>query len=320
MFAMRRTARVILAVAVSLSACSDDKSPSTSSAPPPALAGLQVLPATEGPVALPVGVPVPFTAIGTFADGTTRDVTSEVVWTSSSDAVATVSNAPGAAGVATAVAVGSASLTATDPTTSLAASVAVMVLPAQVTSLAISPIDPTLLIGTTLQLRADAVLGDESDADLTTSVAWSSSDEAIVSVTQGGLVTAVALGAATITATDPISGQTATTVVQVTDLPAALSYVAASRGSVIGGGGVEIWGVAALTSVADEDVIVTITSSDDAVVAVQATVTVLAGTDRATFQIDTFEVLQRTKITITATDGTTTKTARLNVRKPRPIK
>jgi hypothetical protein len=306
---------VLVAVAVAtLAACSDDKGPAS----PPRLAGLQVLPATAGPVSIPLGVAVSFSAVGTYTDGTKRDVTGEVVWSSSSDAVAAISNTPGSAGIATAVAMGDVSITASDPAAGVSSSVDVTVIPAEVVSLAVSPTDPTILIGNTVQLQADGTLTDETLADLTSSVTWSSSDEAIATVSQSGVVTAIAIGIATVTARDPVSGETASTSVEVTDVPAALSYVGVSRGSIVGGGPVQISGIIVLTSAAVEPVTVTLTSSNVAALQVVPEVVIIpAGEASATFAIETFTLQQRTKVTITATDGSSTKTATVNVRRTR---
>ena len=307
--------KLVLAVAVAtLAACSDDKGPAST----PRLAGLQVLPTTAGPVSIPLGVAVSFSAVGTYTDGTKRDVTGEVVWSSSSDAVAAISNTPGSAGIATAVEMGDVSITASDPAAGVSSSVDVTVIPAEVVSLAVSPTDPTILIGNTVQLQADGTLTDETLADLTSSVTWSSSDEAIATVSQSGVVTAIAIGIATVTARDPVSGETASTSVEVTDVPAALSYVGVSRGSIVGGGPVQISGIIVLTSAAVEPVTVTLTSSNVAALQVVPEVVIIpAGAASATFAIETFTLQQRTKVTITATDGSSTKTATVNVRRTR---
>jgi 6-phosphogluconolactonase (cycloisomerase 2 family) len=51
-----------------------------------------------------------FKATGTFSDGTTQDITGEVAWTSATPATATISNAAGSQGIATAAAVGTTSI------------------------------------------------------------------------------------------------------------------------------------------------------------------------------------------------------------------
>src|SRR5438034_892348 len=54
-----------------------------------------------------------FTATGTYSDSTTQDLTTQVAWSSSSPGVATISNAGGSQGLATSVAAGTTTITAT---------------------------------------------------------------------------------------------------------------------------------------------------------------------------------------------------------------
>jgi hypothetical protein len=54
-----------------------------------------------------------FTATGTYSDGTTQNLTTSVTWNSLTAGVATISNAAGSKGLATSVAVGSTTITAT---------------------------------------------------------------------------------------------------------------------------------------------------------------------------------------------------------------
>ena len=137
-----------------------------------------------------------------------------VTWTSSDEAVATVSDA----GLVSAVAAGAATITATsvfDGTVS--GSSTVTVLAPAVTNVAVTPAPSSVIIGDTVQLAADVTAVSGASEDVT----WSSSDETIATVDQDGLVTGVAIGAATITATSVatpgVSGSSALT---VTDVPA----------------------------------------------------------------------------------------------------
>ncbi len=83
-------------------------------------------PAPEAPTTISVTPPNPtlrsgatqqLIAMGSFSGGGTRDITASVTWTSSADANATVSNAGGSSGLVTAVAIGSATITAAFGTT-----------------------------------------------------------------------------------------------------------------------------------------------------------------------------------------------------------
>lgn len=74
------------------------------------LVSITVLPANPS-VAL--GTPQQFSAIGTFSDTTTQDLTTSATWSSSVTSVATISNAAGSNGRATPVAAGTTTITAT---------------------------------------------------------------------------------------------------------------------------------------------------------------------------------------------------------------
>lgn len=304
-----RHAAMLAVVAASLSACNGGSTQKAASAGA-VLTGIQVTPSTADALAVPVGHGVQFTAMGTYSDGSTVDVTATVSWGSSDPSVATISNA----GLATAVAVGTASITATDIGSGLSASVTLNAIGAGLDLFSIAPIDPTILIGTSLQLSASGLLTDDSIVDYTGSVWWTSSNEAVASVSPTGLLTAVALGTANITATDPVSGFTDTITVTVTDVPAALAYIVLSRGSVVGGSTVAVTGTVFLTSYAVDPVTLMLGSTDETVATVPASVTVAPGTVSASFPVTTYPVTHRARIFITATDGTVTKKARLNVR------
>ncbi|HEY6006727.1 MAG TPA: DUF3443 family protein [Geobacteraceae bacterium] len=74
------------------------------------LVSIAVTPAAPN---IAVGATAQFAATGTFSDNTTQDLTTQVTWSSSAPAVATISNAPGSNGLATAVGAGTATITAT---------------------------------------------------------------------------------------------------------------------------------------------------------------------------------------------------------------
>jgi len=59
-----------------------------------------------------IGTPQQFTAMGTFSDNTTQDLTTSVTWNSSNTGVATISNGAGNNGKATSLAAGSSTITA----------------------------------------------------------------------------------------------------------------------------------------------------------------------------------------------------------------
>ena len=74
------------------------------------LVSIEVSPATPS---LANGLTQQFTATGLYTDNSTQDLTTQVTWASSDSAVATVSNAAGSKGLASAAGVGSTTVSAT---------------------------------------------------------------------------------------------------------------------------------------------------------------------------------------------------------------
>lgn len=144
----------------------------------------------------------PNVTYGSAVDESLRTIT----WTSSNDEIATVDQS----GVVTGVAEGSAVITATTGTGDYA-SVTVSVVPStSITSIRLNATTINLNIGGTRQISATVEGGSAADK----SVTWSSSDTSVATVDQNGLVTAVAAGNCTITATAS-DGKTATANVTV---------------------------------------------------------------------------------------------------------
>ena len=137
------------------------------------------------------GETVQLTATVLPEDATDKSVT----WTSSDVAVATVDQN----GLVTAVGAGVATIIATTVDVSnLTASCTVTVEPNVVlaTSIELNQTSANVNEGETLQLTATVMPEDATDKTVT----WASSDETVATVDQNGLVTAVAAGTATITA------------------------------------------------------------------------------------------------------------------------
>ena len=148
----------------------------------------------------------------------------EFSWTSSAAPVATVSES----GLVTAVANGSATITATSGSASGSATVTVA---QEVSAVTVTPAEASFAaLGDTVRLAAEAFDANGravGGAEFT----WESSDSTIATVDATGLVTAMASGSATITATSgSVSGSATVTVAQevsaVTVTPAEASFAA----------------------------------------------------------------------------------------------
>jgi uncharacterized protein YjdB len=172
--------------------------------------GIAVSPKTPS---IAAGTTQQFSATATYADGTTSDVSAVASWSVSSSSVATVNTT----GMATGVAAGSTTVTASLNSVSGNAILTVTAAPKTITSIAVTPGMPSIQVGATLQLTATATYSDGSTANVTSTVTWSSSSAAIATVNASGLATGVAAGSATITATQ--SGVNGTSALAVTALP-----------------------------------------------------------------------------------------------------
>jgi hypothetical protein len=176
-----------------------------------AAATLQSIAVTPTTASLAVGKTKQFIATGTYSDGSKKNITRTVTWTSSNTSVATVS-----VGLATAVASGSATLTATSGTISGSANLTVTG-GAVLNSISLSPTNPTIGLGSNQQFTATGHYSDGSTQDLTTTVNWTSGTQSVATIsnTAGsqGLATAVGGGTTLISAADgSISSSTDLTV------------------------------------------------------------------------------------------------------------
>lgn len=155
----------------------------------------------QNPTIAPGGVQQ-FDAIGTYTDGTTQDITTVANWSSSNAGVAVISNSAGSNGLATSAGAGAATITATMG--SVSASTTMTVSSASLVSIAILPANASVLLGSTLQLKATGTYSDNSTQDLSASVTWASSDGTIASVSNAagsqGVATATGVGSANISA------------------------------------------------------------------------------------------------------------------------
>jgi hypothetical protein len=178
-------------------------------------AALQSIAITPISPTIAKGTQQQFTAIGTYSDTTTQDLTTVANWSSDTPSVGTISNAPGSEGLATGVAVGATTITVTHQGISSAG--VLYVTAAVLQSIAVTPTNPSIAKGTSRQFAATGTYSDATTQDLTTSVAWESSDTNVATVSSSvgsdGLATSVNTGTTTIKATlGAISGTTTLTV------------------------------------------------------------------------------------------------------------
>jgi uncharacterized protein YjdB len=161
-----------------------------------------------------------FTATGTFSDGKILNYTSEVIWSSSNPAVATVGTTAGLAGYVTVLSAGTTTITAVEPNNNFTSSSTLTI--AESMTVTIDPEVLSMATGTSHQFTATGTYYLLSGATITQSLmsspslTWSSSDPLIATVSQGLVTAGTTTGNVDIIATDLISSITGTATVTVT--------------------------------------------------------------------------------------------------------
>jgi Flp pilus assembly secretin CpaC len=139
-----------------------------------------------------------FTAVGTFSDGTSQDISSNVNWTSSNSAVASIG---AQSGLALGVGAGTTQVTASLGSIT-SAPAALTGTTATVQSISVSPATISLARYGTQQFTATGTFSDGTKQNVTASASWSSSTPGVASIGIGsGLVRAINAGSTQITAT-----------------------------------------------------------------------------------------------------------------------
>jgi serine/threonine protein kinase len=145
-----------------------------------------------------------------------------IVWSSGDPKVALVSSA----GLVTAVGAGSATISASSEGKSGGARVTVnQPRPAAVASVTISPDAPTITTGATVQLTAGA-FDERRNPLVDRPITWKSSDDRVARISDAGLVSGVAKGTVTITAS--VEGKSASARVTVNEVTVAVASVTLS--------------------------------------------------------------------------------------------
>jgi Big-like domain-containing protein len=180
-------------------------------APPPEVASVSVSPSSAS-----IGVGATTTLQATVRDGSGNVMAGQTVsWSTSDAGVATVSSA----GVVSGAAAGSATITATSAGKSGTSAITVSAAPPPVpvvTTVTVSPSAPSVNVGATVALTA-TVRDAQGNVMTGQTIAWSTSSASVATVNASGVVTGVAAGTATITAT--CSGKAGSTSVTVNAAP-----------------------------------------------------------------------------------------------------
>jgi hypothetical protein len=156
---------------------------------------------------IPVGSSVQLTAKGLYSDNSTKDLSSQVAWSSSLTKVAQVSTS----GSVSAMSAGSANISAT--LGKINGTALVVVQPPVLVKIAIAPTSNSLPAGESQQMAATGTYSDGSTADISATATWTSSNSNVVGVSSTGEASALSPGTATISAAvDNITGTSPFTV------------------------------------------------------------------------------------------------------------
>jgi len=193
---------------------------------PPAISSIAVTPSS---ISISLGYTEQFRAVATYSDGSSQDITQSATWTSSVPSVAAVSST----GLATSMLVGTTTVSASAGSTTGSASLTVNA-PVPV-SLTIVPGSATIPSGSQLHLGATLFYSDGSSQNVTGTVSWSSSNSAVATVGNTGLVVSLAAGSSTIEATWGANLLTATANLTATSGQLTVSPASVNFGSVLVG-------------------------------------------------------------------------------------
>lgn len=174
---------------------------------------------------VPKGSNIQMKATGTYDDGSTRDITSLVSWTTDNGAISSITSS----GLMSNSWTGTSGVQVVNISAAYLGSIKtakITIVLATLTSIYVNPNTITINPGSTGNVAVIGNFSDNSNLDVTSSVTWSSSNPSVATAS-GGVVTAGAIGTATLTAS--YSGRTNTLTVTV-------SNGAAGGGTVLGTG------------------------------------------------------------------------------------
>ena len=168
---------------------------------------LETIAVTPAISSIPAGLTQQMTAMGTYSDGTSEDITTTVTWDSDTPATASIDGS----GLANGVSAGTATIIAILDTVS--GNTGITVTDAVLETIAVTPSGTSIPLGLTQQMTAMGTYSDGTTKDITTTVTWNSDTPATASIDGSGLANGIDIGTVTITATlDTVSSNTGITV------------------------------------------------------------------------------------------------------------
>jgi 6-phosphogluconolactonase (cycloisomerase 2 family) len=205
---------LLLILAGLLAACGGGGGGGGGTSPPP-MVTLSSIAVTAASASIALGTTTQLTATGSYSDGSKKDISSQVTWASATTTVATVSTA----GLATSAGVGTSVITAT--LSGVMGNVTLTVTAATVVSIAVTPTNPSIVLGTTAQLTATGTYSDATKKDISSQATWVSATTTVATISTSGLATSKGVGSSAITAT--LSGVVGNDTLTVTAPPTLVS-------------------------------------------------------------------------------------------------
>jgi hypothetical protein len=164
---------------------------------PTAAATLSSIAVTPANGIAAIGTSLPYIATGTYADGSTKDITGISTWTSGTTSVASIT----ATGVTNALSAGVTVIKATAGSKSGTANLNVTAATAALSSITVTPANGTAAVGATLAYTATGNFADGTSMDITGTSIWTSATIGVGTITSNGLANALSAGVTIITAT-----------------------------------------------------------------------------------------------------------------------
>jgi uncharacterized protein YjdB len=266
---------------------------------------------------IPIGTTQAYSALATFSDNSSQDVTTVAGWTSSKNSVASITTG----GIATAKAAGSSNITATfggvSQTTSLTVNLS------NLTAIQIQPGNITLAENTSQQFSVIGVFSDGGTRNITTQATWVSSNPGVAAFPKNGGLTITALSPGQTTVTATVGAISGTTTVNVTNAtitslsitPANASVAAGTQESFTAAAGFSDGSTQIITNnvtwTSDNSAVATISDtpgSNGIATALSAGTCNISASFGGQFASVPFDVNQATLVSIAVTPGTTTLT------------
>lgn len=247
------------------------------------------------------GLTQQYTATGSYSDGTTKDISSQVTWSMYYPQFAQID----ASGLLTAYSAGANYVVAT-----LAGTIGysyVIIDPPALTSISVTPPNAQLIVGQLGQYAAMGNYTDGSTQNLTSTATWSSDTPGVATVNSSGVVTAVAIGTATITAVQ--GGFTGSTTLTVAAVSVSSIAYTATNPQIVAGKTFQLQLIGTLNNGSTQDVTsqAAWTTNAASVATVSPTGVVTAvGAGQATITATLGSLVLNTTVTVTAQPKTLT--------------